>query len=389
MSDKPINIYITGGTNQILPNATSASQILTPKSTDMDETIVYSPFADINLSDSFFDTLKADYEGFSEWFNRKAAQGARAYVQQTAAGIQAFLYLKDESNQVVTDVEPNLPACKRLKVGTFKIDAHNTKLGERFVKKIMDEAIGGGYDEVYVTIFPRERQEPLIHLVEKYGFEKVGMKGEENVYVKDMKRITDNLLHNYPLINTANNRKFVLGIKPEFHTRLFPDSILNNERINKAELVRDVSHTNSIHKIYICYMRGVENLRKGDLIVIYRQTDEDGRAFYRSVLTSICQVEEVRTKASFHDYAEYYDYCRKYSVFTETEQRRLYNYSAPVKVIKMTYNAALTKRITNGCMQTELGIHPSYWGFFQLSDAQFNAILRKGEINEGLIVNQA
>ena len=34
-----------------------------------------------------------------------------------------------------------MPEAKRLKVGTFKIDAHNTKLGERFVKKIVDKAI--------------------------------------------------------------------------------------------------------------------------------------------------------------------------------------------------------------------------------------------------------
>lgn len=53
----------------------------------------------------------------------------------------------------------------------------------------------------------------------------------------------------------------------------------------------------------------------------------------------------------------------------------------------MTYNIALTKRVTRGYLLDEVGISPQiYWGFFQLSDAQFNSILSKGEINENLII---
>jgi len=355
----------------------------------MKESIICSCFADLNLDDPFFDSLKADYKGFSEWFNRKAAEGAKAYVQKTVAGIHAFLYLKDESNQEVADVVPSLPACKRLKVGTFKTDAHNTKLGERFVKKIMDEAIGGEYEEVYVTIFPRELQEPLIRLLERFGFNHVGMKGCERVYVKDMKHLSGDLLRDYPLFNPQGKRKFVLSIYPKYHTRLFPDSILKNERIDKAELIKDVSHTNSIHKIYICYIPKTRLLQRGDLVVIYRTSDRQAAARYRSVVTSICQMEEVRTRKSFTSCDEYLSYCRKYSIFSDEELKDIYDSGRQFIVLKMTYNAALTRRITNGKMKDEMGISPDYWGFFQLTDNQFNEILRIGEINENLIVNQA
>ena len=48
--------------------------------------------------------------------------------------------------------------------------------------------------------------------------------------------------------------RYVLSINPEYHTKLFPDSILTNEL--KYDLIQDVSETNSIYKIYVCWMGG-------------------------------------------------------------------------------------------------------------------------------------
>ena len=72
------------------------------------------------------------------------------------------------------------------------------------------------------------------------------------------------LLLDYPLIQTKEARKFVLSIRPEFHSKLFPDSILNNEA--PYDIIRDVSATNSIHKTYLCYMRGVQELKANDVV---------------------------------------------------------------------------------------------------------------------------
>ena len=38
-------------------------------------------------------------------------------------------------------------------------------------------------------------------------------------------------------------------------------------------------------------------------------------------------------------------------------------------------------------MVESMGINPQYWGFFQLTDEQFDAILKKGEIDESIIIN--
>lgn len=57
---------------------------------------------------------------------------------------------------------------KRVKLGTFKIDAHGTKLGERFIRIMFQFAMRNKLKEVYVTIF--DKHSGLIRLLTKYGF---------------------------------------------------------------------------------------------------------------------------------------------------------------------------------------------------------------------------
>ncbi len=352
----------------------------------MNETITLKRFADIDLNDAFFDSLKDDYPGFETWFEKKSKDNSEAYVQYTNDNLQAFLYLKDESGEALSDVTPIRPVCNRLKVGTFKIDAHNTKLGERFVKKIMDTALYLKADEIYVTIFPKH--EGLIRILQRYGFNEEGKKGDELVLIKNMKVLTGDILKDYPLLTTKDKRKFLLSIYPKYHTKMFPDSILRNEENQKYELVKDISYTNSIHKIYLCFMSDTAQLQGGDIIAIYRTKDDNGPARYRSVITSICQIEEVKTNKDFNTVEEFLTYTNFYSIF-DSEELKKWCQQRNCCILKMTYNIALTKRVTNGYLVDELKMSPNYWGFFQLTDEQFDAILKKGEVDESVIINQA
>jgi L-amino acid N-acyltransferase YncA len=352
----------------------------------MNETIILKRFADINLNDTFFNSLKEDYPGFEAWFEKKSKDNSEAYVQYTNDKLQAFLYLKNESGEELSDITPVRPACNRLKVGTFKIDAHNTRLGERFVKKIMDTALSMKADEIYVTIFPKH--EGLICILQRYGFKEEGRKKNELVLIKNMKVLTGDILKDYPLLTAKNKRKFLLSIYPKYHTKMFPDSILRNEESQKYELVKDISYTNSIHKIYICFMSKVAQaqLHRGDIVAIYRTSDIKGLARYRSVITSICQIEEVKTNKDFATVDEFLTYTNFYSIFDSEKLKQWYQ-QKKCYVLKMPYNIALTKRVTNGYLVDELKVHPDYWGFFQLTDEQFDAILKKGEVDEGVIVD--
>lgn len=38
-------------------------------------------------------------------------------------------------------------------------------------------------------------------------------------------------------------------------------------------------------------------------------------------------------------------------------------------------------------MKEQIGLNPTYWGFFRLTDAQFDKLLELGEINERYIVD--
>lgn len=344
-------------------------------------------FANINLNDPFFDSLKADYTEFESWFNAKVQSGAHAFVEQDENGLlQAFLYLKTE-HEKVADTQPALPDRKWVKVGTFKVNPHGTKLGERFVKKIVDYAIEKNADAVYLTVFPKHIA--LIDLIKRYGFikaaEKTTANGTEDVMVKDLKYFNNNMLLDYPLLNLSEHRKYLLSVYPQFHTQLFPDSKLFNESYNSIE---DVSHTNSIHKVYISFIADTALLQRGDLVLIYRTNDGEGPAYYRSVATSVCTVEEVKTRESFDSIDEYIRYCKAHSVFKEDELRGWYNRNGNLVIIKMIYNVALSKRLNRKTLIEEIGLNGgAYWGFLELNDAQFKDILTKGEVHESIIVN--
>lgn len=80
----------------------------------------FKKFADINLTDTFFDSLKIDYPedvnniGFEKWFAKKASAGSTALVFDDDDGLGAFICLKDE-NEEIRMVERNLPAAPRKK----------------------------------------------------------------------------------------------------------------------------------------------------------------------------------------------------------------------------------------------------------------------------------
>lgn len=351
---------------------------------------IYS-FSDLNLEDPFFDSLKASYPEFSNWFNRKAAAREPAYVFFDEEGhIMDFLYLKIES-EAMTDVNPVQPAKKRLKVGTFKILPRHSRRGERFMKKIMDKAIAEDVDEIYVTIFPTEDLMYLVRSFANYGFKHIadkdhGERGIELVLAKNMRQWEGDIMHDYPFVQTKEAKKHILSIRPDYHTKLFPDSILNNE--DPYDLVKDISPTNSIHKIYICWMKDVDKLNKGDLLLIYRTSDGQGSANYRSVVTSVCTVNEVKTYRDFVNEEDFIAYTNKYSIFPEEDLRKWYRYKNNFTVVKMLYNIAFSKRVIRKQLLEGIGMDSNmYWGFCPVSDNQFDEIIKLGKVDERYIID--
>lgn len=340
--------------------------------------IIHKTFVEIDLNDPFFHSLKSDYPGFEEWFRRKKDQDA--FVQYENDKLIGFLYLKVEENRV-DDVVPVISASKILKVGTFKIDAHGTRMGEQFIKVIMDYAVNEDVDVCYATIY--EKHDALIDLVQKYGFEHYGVKGggthKESVYLKQMKMVTGDINRDFPLVNVDTAKKYLLSIYPKYHSIMFPDSILTTENKN---IIKDVSYTNSIHKIYVCTMDHVEELKYGDIVVLYRTAESGKSAEYSAVATSVCVVEDVKTQEDFSSFDEFYRYASKYSLFDEYDLKYWYNRGG-CKTIKMTYNGALKRRIVRHDLIENVGLaRNQYWGFFELTNEQFDRIAQIGGISK-------
>lgn len=347
-------------------------------------------FANINLKDPFFDSLRANYDGFDDWFNKKASSGAKALVYYNDAALLDFLYVKEENEALQLD-GVTLPPKKRLKVGTFKIDRRGTNRGERFMKRILDIAIIHDFPEVYVTMFDdTDELMHLRHFFERYGFVEVGRKPHangrsESVLLRDMTSHVGDMVKDYPFVDRTQGNKYLLAIKPEYHTKLFPDSILRTEHY---EILQDVSPTNSINKIYICWMKGVDQLRSGDKLIIYRTSDGVGAAKYRSVVTSVCSVLELKTIRDFANIEEFVQYTNRYSIFNEIELRKWYHSKPHFVVIKVLYNLAFKKKVIRKELIEQVGLPAdAYWGFMPLTETQFNDILNLGDADGRYIIN--
>lgn len=342
--------------------------------------VTLNEFGEIDLSSSFFDTLREDYEGiaFDNWFKRKAQNKEKAYIFKNEAGVlQGFLYLKDEYADELDylKVTPPLAPKRRMKVGTFKIERTGFRLGERFLKIIFDNARKRKVDEIYVTLFEDKRDgvKQLKALMEEWGFRKHGYKPNgEIVLVKTMETydIYESPKFNYPLLKD-NTDYYFLPIYAQYHTDLFPDMILKNEDMHLYEGKK--AHRYALEKIYLS---GSFNApaNPGDLFVIYRIADQ-GYKKYSSVVTGIAVIESI-TKTKTAD--ECVRICKNRSVFTEEEIREMHK-TRPI-VIKLLDYMPFTTKVTlnqlreNGIVAKNAGPRP----FNMITKEQFETIYKLG-----------
>lgn len=341
-------------------------------------------FRDLDINDPFFDSLKTSYVGFSKWFLQKSNEDAYVF-DANGTKLSGFLYLKVEK-EALLDLIPPLPKRVWLKVGTLKVEAMGTRLGERVLKKILDTAIAEKSYGVYVTVFPEH--ERLISLFKKYGFFEHGTKtsksGTELVLVRVLSNFVRDLKKDYPFVHSENSRFWMLAIYPRFHTRLLPDSILTNE---PREIVQDVSYSNTIHKIYIAKLP-LTRMSRGDVVVLYRTSDKKAPAYYRSVATSICVVEEVRSRKEFPSWKDFLRYVATGTVFTREELTEQWTTWPRLYVVKMTYNFAFLHRITRGSLLDEVGISEQpRWDLRELTREQFMQIFEMGGTDARLVVD--
>jgi len=340
-------------------------------------------FGNINLQSPFFDSFREDYKEFDRWFNRKSDEVA--YVGYYQNDISAFLYVKvEDENENYSDISPIFPPKKRLKVGTFKVAINGFKLGERFLKIIFDNARKQKVEEIYLTIFDKgEEQKRLIELIKHWGFYEWGTKttpnGIEKVYVRPFKKPADknNPRLTYPFLS-KEARVFLVPIYPDYHTELFPDSILQTE--SPMDFIENKPHRNAIQKVYVSHSLQ-RNLNKGDIILFYRTAPIGQKAYYASVVTTIGIVEEIVFPKTFD---ELKNACRKRTVLSDEELNQFWNRKKHIKpfVVKFLYTESLPNPFQINLKKLiELGVlsgtDDAPRGFKEISWESFEKIYRE------------
>lgn len=340
------------------------------------------PIGSIDVNNEFFDSLRHTYKDFDIWFNRKCDE--EAYVCRDDSGrLLGFLYLKPENvDENYSDISPCFLPKKRLKIGTFKVDATGFRLGERFIKIIFDNAIEQNVDEIYVTLFENSPElETLATLLSRWGFENYGIKKStgETVLIKQMKQYRSAVSprENFPNLR-YDTQKFIMPIRPQYHTSLLPDSILNNE--NENDFLTKTPYRYALQKVYISFAPE-RNVRPGDIVIFYRN-GVPGNAGHTAVLTSVAIVDEAIS--GFKSKEEYMAHVQNRSVFTDNELEEFWDkHKDNQLVLKFIFVTSLKKRPIlkflwdAGIIEIHKGPRP----FTRITDNQFEMIMDEAQTN--------
>jgi hypothetical protein len=175
-------------------------------------------------------------------------------------------------------------------------------------------------------------------------------------------------------------------IYPDYHTELFPDSILRTESPN--DFIEMRPNRNAISKVYIS--RAINrNLAQGDIIVFYR-TASGGSATYTSVTTTLGVVESV--VKNVRDADHFVQLCRKRSVFTDQELINEWNRNPRFRpfVVNFLYLYSFPKRmnlkslVENGIISN---VQSAPRGFEVLSDDRFEKLLGGSNVDRSIIID--
>lgn len=109
----------------------------------------------LNGNDKIFDSLKKEYDDFEKWLIDISKEGRDCWVHFNSDGnIGAILIYKKE-NEVLELKDKNLAKKDRVKICTFKASRRGYKIGELFLKLIIEYALKNNVDEIYLTHFSK------------------------------------------------------------------------------------------------------------------------------------------------------------------------------------------------------------------------------------------
>lgn len=349
--------------------------------------------SDIDLDDAFFDTLKSDYPGFEDWFQKLADNGSTALVFEDELGVGAFVALKENEEEEIILQTGKLPTKKRIKVRTFRIAERYRRLriGEGAIGLFLWKWMQSDAEEIYVTVFAK--QTTLISQLERFGFTFAGVNANgENVYIKNRKTtdFTDPCKA-FPFIGDNFDYAGYIIIDDTYHDNMFAYSELANNISLQTKISNSVS--NGLSKIYVGQAPR-PNHYIGEPVLIYRRYTQGNGKRYRSCVTSYCIVTDIIQAKVNNRYLMSFDELKAHignkSVFNEHELYRQYITFRNVIVVEMLYvgyfgsgnNVNMDWLDRNGFW----AVQNQYPTEVRLTPDQFKAILAEGNVNVSNVV---
>lgn len=234
------------------------------------------------LHGAFFESIRNDYAGFNEWFQRIAREGRRAWVYREPGqnDVQAICIFTIQTDQRITDDGQVLEGLA-LKLCTFKVGevVRGRKIGELFLRAAFQFATNHHCEHIFLHAND-EQQNHLTNLIEDFGFRTVGTYKADAVFVKDhpaqppavQMAPFDYVRRYYPhYLDDFEVQKFIVPIRPEFHKILFPDWMAPGQALPINHPQRHVG--NAIKLAYLS--NSLSKLpRPGDLVLFYRSHDQ-------------------------------------------------------------------------------------------------------------------
>jgi L-amino acid N-acyltransferase YncA len=304
----------------------------------------------LNEADPIWQSLREDYKPkFDTWLREKVKkQGRKAYVISLGDAYAGICILKKKEDEKECGFGPNT-----VKVCTFKVsdEFRGNLFGELLLKATFNYAKENGAETLFVTIFPK--QEALIALFEKYGFEKTAITGElgDDFYVKRLRfteldrQNTDSFEFHRKfgpwVTKFGGNTSFLVPIQDSYHQMLFPD----HPRTQLPLFAGRQSFSNAIGKVYLCGAN-ITKIRKGDNLFFYRS---DGicrvtaLGIVESTLRTSDPEEMVRyvLKRTVYERAEIENYCRENGPALAIRFRQVHLFANPIELDALKTNGVL------------------------------------------------
>lgn len=257
------------------------------------------------LDSHFFDSLRDGYPGFNSWFERKAQEGRRAWVNWESDGVLGgiCIYTQQDNEPITESVVLTGPA---LKLATFKVGETNRgkKIGELFLKAAFRYATSNQLQNIFIH-GDVDRHHFLFEMLGDFGFvnagDHLGSDGRDAVYVKshptnppdDDLPPFDYLKRYFPHFRSDPSvGKYIVPIRPQYHRILFPDYSSPSDR-QMPLFSSSNTAGNAIKMAYLCHAQ-TKSINQGDIVLFYRSGDD-------RALTSVGVVESYDTLDNAED----------------------------------------------------------------------------------------